>query len=89
MYKLQSTECTRIKDEAIDSFDDRISVIMNWTGALLFLLVVTTAVEMFVSVKLVAVPIIMLSLQSMASNILILPAAVSILGLLPRVLFSP
>ncbi len=80
----QSTECASIQAEALDFFNGRISTIMNWIGVLLIFLVVDMAVEMFISVRLVAVPIIMLSMQAMASYLLILPAAVSKLGLLLR-----
>ncbi len=55
---------------------------MNVSGALLVLLAVDMMLVMFISVKLVAMPIIMLSMQAVSSYLLIFPAAVSKSGLL-------
>ncbi len=78
----QSTECASIQADAIDVVYDQVMTLMNVSGALLVLLVVDMVLAMFISVKLVAMPIIMLSMQAVSSYLLIVPAAVSKSGLL-------
>ncbi len=50
---------------------------MNVVGAILIFLMLDMALAMFISAKLVGVPIIMLSMQAVSSYILMIPATVS------------
>ncbi len=84
----QSTLCAVIQAQAIDIIHSRVSVLMTWSGVLFILLVADMGVEMFISVRLVTVPIITLSMQAVASYLLILPATVSKHGLFCTMLLT-